>query len=237
MSRYTYDDLKSIMSRLRKDCPWDRVQTHESLRGAIIEEVYEFADAVDRHNIQDMCEELGDVLMLTVLHSVIAEESGTFTGDDVINCICRKMISRHSHVFGEDKVQNAEQAIALWEANKKSEKANTGVTDALRSVPLSLPALLRAQKVQSRAEKAGACPCPDTTEPTEYIKGIADIISQLQVANATHLSDLTSLVGNILWHISNFSRIYKINAEFALTNTIETFITRHETGEDARYTK
>jgi len=237
MSEYTYDDLRAIMSRLRKDCPWDRKQTNDSLRGAIIEEVYEFSDAVKRHNAEDMCEELGDVLMLTVLHGVIAEESDMFTVEDVINRVCRKMISRHSHVFGEDKVLSADDALFLWDRNKSAEKKYSSLIETLRGVTPSLPALIRAEKVQSRAEKAGECPCPDTTELTKLIQEITEVISRPQVANATHLSRLTSLVGDFLWHISNFSRINKINAEFALTNTIETFITRHETGkDDTRYT-
>jgi len=228
MSEYTYDDLRAIMTQLRgkNGCPWDRKQTHESLRDSIIEEVYEYADAVLRHNAGDMCEELGDVLMLTVLNSVIAEESGMFTNADVIDGICRKMISRHSHVFGEDMAGSAEEALSLWDRNKNVEKGHTSVADTLRAVPQSLPALMRAQKVQSRAEKSVGY---DVSEVS--FDALSAAVSRLKSANLTNNLELQAIIGDILWQISNFSRIYKINAEFALTNAVETFINRLEAGQ------
>jgi tetrapyrrole methylase family protein/MazG family protein len=221
MDKYTYEDLKAIMERLRSKngCPWDRKQTLKSLRGSIIEEVYEYADAVDRDDTGDMCEELGDVLMRTVLNSVIAEESGMFTNEDVIDGICRKMISRHSHVFGEDSASSAEEALSLWDKNKNSEKGHDFI-DTLRAVPRSFPALLRAQKVQARAEK-------DTTCAADAILAS---VSRLKSSNLSDDVELTPIIGDILWQISDFSRIYKINAEFALTNAVETFINRLEAG-------
>ena len=230
MNEYTYSDLCAIISRLRKECPWDKKQTHESLCSSIIEEAYEFVDAVDRHAAHDMCEELGDVLMLTVLHSVIAEETGEFTNRDVIDRICRKMISRHSHVFGDDKVSCAEDTIALWDKNKGKERGHVSPVDALRSVPRSFPALLRAQKMQSCVAKATTMTNNENPGLSEYIDELSASISRLESANTADTKELTYIIGEILWQISNISRLHKINAEFALTNTLETFITRFETG-------
>jgi tetrapyrrole methylase family protein/MazG family protein len=140
------------------------------------------------------------------------------------------MISRHSHVFGEDKALSAEEALSLWDKNKNVEKGYANAADTLHGVPRSLPALMRAQKIQSRAEKADEHSV--ARDPSAIIEEISSAISRLKSASSTDSSELSVLIGDILWQISNFSRIYKINAEFALTNAIETFITSLETGKD-----
>ncbi|MBS6643554.1 MAG: MazG family protein [Clostridiaceae bacterium] len=122
---YTFDDLKHIMEELRSDhgCPWDKEQTHESLKKCLVEESQEVLDAIDHHDKENLCEELGDLLLQVMMHSQIAMENGDFTADDVVNGVCEKMIRRHPHVFGGKKVSSPEESLALWNEIKKQEKA------------------------------------------------------------------------------------------------------------------
>lgn len=122
---HTFEDLVSIMERLRSEtgCPWDRQQTHESLKGCLTEESGEVIQAIDNQDMDNLCEELGDLLFQVMIHSQIAKEDGCFTIDDVVDGICEKMIRRHPHVFGNTKVNSPEESLALWNAIKKQEKA------------------------------------------------------------------------------------------------------------------
>ena len=155
--RYTFEDLRDIIEQLRSEngCPWDKVQTHESLRADMLEEAYEAVDAIDKGDMDNLKEELGDVLMQVVFHSSIEAQKGGFTMDDVIQGICEKMVYRHPHVFGEISVDTAEQVLVNWEALKKKEKHMQTQTDVLKSVPDALPALTRAKKVQKKAADVG----------------------------------------------------------------------------------
>lgn len=123
--RHTFQDLTDIVEELRSEhgCPWDREQTHESLKLCLAEESQEVIDAIDHKNMENLCEELGDLLLQVMLHSQIAREKGLFTIDDVVDGICEKMIRRHPHVFGDLKVGSAEESLALWNEIKKQEKA------------------------------------------------------------------------------------------------------------------
>lgn len=122
---YTFNDLTNIIAELRSDhgCPWDREQTYESLKKCLSDEAQEVYDAVDRHDMENLCEELGDILLQVMLNSQIAKEEGAFTIDDVIDGLCRKMIRRHPHVFGNAKVNSTEEGLALWNEIKEQEKA------------------------------------------------------------------------------------------------------------------
>ncbi|PNV62429.1 nucleotide pyrophosphohydrolase [Clostridium sp. chh4-2] len=122
---YTFEDLEHIIEELRSDhgCPWDKEQTHESLKKCLVEESQEVLDAIDNHDKENLCEELGDVLLQVMMHSQIAMENGDFTVDDVVNGICEKMIRRHPHVFGDKKASSPEESLALWNEIKKQEKA------------------------------------------------------------------------------------------------------------------
>lgn len=122
---YTFDDLVNIIAELRSDhgCPWDREQTYESLKKCLADEAEEVYDAVDRHDMENLCEELGDILLQVMLNSQIAREEGAFTIDDVIDGLCRKMIRRHPHVFGDARVNSTEEGLALWDEIKAQEKA------------------------------------------------------------------------------------------------------------------
>ena len=155
--KFDMEDFLAIMRRLRAPdgCPWDRVQTHESIRINAIEEAYELVDAIDADDPDKMCEEAGDVLMQAAFHTLIEEERGHFTMHDVLTGLCRKLIDRHTHVFGQDAAAGADGALTVWEKNKMTEKHQATYADAVNDVPEVFPALLRAQKIAKRCEKGG----------------------------------------------------------------------------------
>ena len=155
--RYGWEDLLTIMHLLRapEGCPWDREQTHQSIRRNFLEETYEALDAIDRNHTPGMCEELGDDLLQVVFHSVMEEEQGRFTADDVVDGVAQKLVFRHTHVFGAAEAADSAQALEGWEAQKKKEKGFTSPADAVEAVPHTLPALWRAEKIVSRSVKAG----------------------------------------------------------------------------------
>jgi tetrapyrrole methylase family protein/MazG family protein len=149
--------LLEIMETLRSPggCPWDRVQTHQSIRGNLIEECYEAVDAIDRQDTALLREELGDVLLQVVFHAQIEREEGRFDIGDVLRELCEKLIVRHEHVFGQNKAQSAQDAHDRWDAVKKRTKGETTDTQRLQSIPKALPALMRTAKLRKRAQKAG----------------------------------------------------------------------------------
>ena len=161
-TRFDYADLLEILHLLRAPdgCPWDRVQTHESIRINMIEEAYELVDAIDCGDDAKICEEAGDVLMQGAFHTILGAERGAFEEGDVLSEVCRKLISRHSHIFGKDSASDEQSALSVWERNKKKEKGQETYGDSVRDVPSSFPALLRAQKVLKRASKCGHAPVP-----------------------------------------------------------------------------
>ncbi len=156
--KFTFEQLVDIIRILRSPggCPWDREQTHKSIRNEFIEETYEAADAIDRESSTDLCEELGDVLLQILLHAQMASEEEDYDITDVVDGIARKMILRHPHVFGDVVAETTEEVLNNWDKIKRDEKHQASFTDTLRSVPMSYPALMRAAKVQKRAQKAGS---------------------------------------------------------------------------------
>lgn len=156
-SHYTVEELLRIMRFLRSDegCPWDREQTHESIAGNMLEEAYETVDAITSGNKEDLCEELGDVLMQVVFHSSMAEDEGHFDFDDVVSGICRKLISRHSHLFGDDHAKTPEEVLTIWNKNKDREKGFDSVRESMEAVSRGLPALTRSLNLQKRAARVG----------------------------------------------------------------------------------
>lgn len=157
MERYSFQDLNRIMALLRQPggCPWDREQTHESIRRNMLEEAYEAVEAIDEKDPGHLKEELGDVLLQVVFHARMAEEEGLFTLDDVVDGICKKLVYRHPHVFGTVDARDSGQALNTWDAQKREEKGQRTAADTLDSVARSLPALMRAEKIQDKARKAG----------------------------------------------------------------------------------
>ncbi|BAK97468.1 hypothetical protein OBV_02700 [Oscillibacter valericigenes Sjm18-20] len=154
---YGYEDLLGIMELLRAPggCPWDREQTHASLRRNFLEESYEVVEAIDRGDRAALCEELGDVLLQVVFHAQLEKELGGFTMDDVADGICKKLIYRHPHVFGTVEVKDTSEELDRWEALKRREKGQMSAADAVDAVARTLPALWRAEKMQGKAAKAG----------------------------------------------------------------------------------
>ena len=153
--KYTFDDLCAIVDILRAPdgCPWDRVQTHESLRNNFIEEAYEVVEGIDKNDPAILREELGDVLLEVVFHAGIARDEGVFDLSDVIDEISRKMVRRHPHVFGDAKIKN-DQIQASWDEIKRQEKGSKSTEDTLRGVAVSLPALMRAEKIAEKSRGA-----------------------------------------------------------------------------------
>lgn len=155
--RFDFEDFVAILRRLRAPdgCPWDRAQTHESIRINCLEEAYELVDAIDADDADKICEESGDVLMQAAFHALIEEERGRFTVTDMLSQVCDKLITRHTHVFGKDAATGADGALTVWEKNKMKEKHQETFSDAVNDVPECFPALLRAQKIVKRMAKGG----------------------------------------------------------------------------------
>lgn len=224
---YTVDDLRNIMARLRGEngCPWDRVQTHESLKRSMIEECYEAIEALDNHDDKMFSNELGDCLLQIVFHARIAEERGAFNFDDVVNEICTKLISRHTHIFGEAKADNAEEALAEWEKQKKSEKGLKSFTDALKDVPKNFPALIRAEKIQKKAAKAGF----DWNDISGAEEKLYEEISELKEAlKSANQDEINEEYGDLLFAAVNVGRFANSDPELSLTAATNKFISRFE---------
>ena len=226
--KYTLDDLVQVIRILRGEngCPWDRVQTHASIRQDMLEEAYEAADAIDKGDMENLCEELGDVLMQVVFHAEIEAEKGGFTIEDVICGICEKMVYRHPHVFGNGEVQadTAEQVLVNWEELKKKEKHTETQTEVMKNVPDALPALIRARKVQKKAADVGF-DFPDALGAIQKVyEEIQELEESVKLENGTEEEEF----GDILFALVNISRFLKINPEFALTKAIKKFINRFE---------
>ena len=222
-NRYTIDDLLEIMKILRSEngCPWDKVQTHESIRTDLIEEAYEVCEGIDANSPEMLREELGDLLMQVVFHSQIETEQGNFNFDDVCNDICQKLVYRHPHVFGTVKADTADEVLKNWDALKKKSKNQETSTETLESVPKTFPALLRGEKVCKRAARAGL-PI-DSAE--DFIAKIKSGLDELNVAKASeNIAQNQQILGNILLCFCNLDRILKIDSEKALTYSTNGFI-------------
>ncbi|NCC16807.1 MAG: nucleoside triphosphate pyrophosphohydrolase [Clostridia bacterium] len=229
--RDTLEDLMGIIKRLRGEggCPWDRVQTHESLREAMLEEAYEAVDAIEQRDMENLKEELGDVLLQVVFHAALAEEAGKFSMEDVIEGICNKMVYRHPHVFSDTKADTAEEVLINWEQLKKQEKQITTQSEAMKQIPMALPALTRARKVQKKAASVGF----DFYETSGAMAKVKEEVEELQEAIEQGLGTEEEEYGDILFAMVNISRFLKINPEFALTKATKKFINRFEYVENS----
>ena len=227
--QYTIDDLLDILVTLRGEngCPWDRVQTHDSIKKDMIEEAYEAIDALNKNDDKQFANELGDVLLQVVFHSQLAKERGAFDFNVVLNEICTKLITRHTHVFGDKTANNTDEALANWEESKKKEKALKSHTDNLKDVPMYLPALMRAQKVQKRASAPGF----DFRDAKEALKKLEEEIKELKIAIDEN-TNIDEEFGDILFSAVNAGRLLGLTAETALSDSTEKFIARFERMED-----
>lgn len=234
---YTIDDLLAVMDFLRSPdgCPWDREQTHASLAKNMLEEAYEVVDAIGTGNPARLSDELGDVLMQVVFHADIAEAAGQFDFNDVIGGICRKLITRHTHVFGTDEALTAAEVMETWEKNKRLEKGLTTVSSSLREVTRSLPALTRSHKVQHKAAAVGF-DWPDPTGAADKIEEELAEVREAAALTADPAQDsghLEEEVGDLLFSVVNYARKLGIQPEMALDKACEKFIRRFTRMEDA----
>lgn len=217
---YVISDLLEIMRLLRSEngCPWDREQTHASIRQSMIEEAYETADAIDQQNKEMLCEELGDVLLQVVFHAQIGQEDGTFCFDDVVDGICKKLVERHPHVFGSVIAETSDAVLQNWEAIKQKSKHQNSVTDTLVAVPTAFPALMRAQKVQKRAAKSGR----DVFATEHVFDEIHQKTDLLQ--KETEQEKRFELLGSLLLSVVGAARSMDLDCELAMTRATDAFI-------------
>lgn len=212
--RFCYEDLLEIIRVLRgrNGCPWDRVQTPESILKNLIEECYELVDAIKSGDEEKITEEIGDVLLQCAFHTVFGEEKMLFSSNDVLSGICLKLISRHTHVFGQDKANSGEEALNVWEKNKTIEKNITSVTKDVKAVPKIYPALIRGQKVYKR-----------------YLKGFNEKADKEKI-----LGDIKNCedVGKLLFAVCSLAHLNGVDAEEELTKFIDEFISEIEKREN-----
>ena len=221
--------LAEIIAILRVECPWDRVQTHESLRAGMLEEAYEVVEAIDNKDLANLREELGDVLLQVVFHAHFEEERGGFDLADVINEECEKMIRRHPHVFLEESENNhaksIDKVLEKWENIKVQERGDKRVTSRMEKVPKALPALTRANKIQKRAAESGF-DWDDISGAFDKVKEeYREVISCCQDENKD-AARLKEEVGDLLFSVVNISRFLGIDPEDALNYTNNKFIRR-----------
>lgn len=229
--KYGIEDLKSIMTILRSDdgCPWDREQTHKSIRKNFIEETYEVAEAIDNEDPDLLREELGDVLLQIIFHSKMEEEKNSFCFDDVVNDICQKLIVRHPHIFSDTVAKTTDEVLNNWNSIKQKQKGQTTVTQTLESVPKQLPALMRTDKVQARADKAGFS-YPNALMALDDLKSEVDELSS--ALNNDDKENIAEEIGDVIFSCVNVSRLYGLDAEELLSISCEKFIDRVRSVEE-----
>jgi len=239
--KYTIEDLLELMAFLRSDkgCPWDKEQTHDSIKHNIVEEAYEVVDTISDNDPVAMADELGDLLLQIVFHSQMAKEKDEFDFDDVLKNICDKLISRHTHLFGneagqiETKYSTSEKVIDLWETNKKKEKNQKTQTQAMKEISRAYPSLIKAYKIQKKAGQAGF----DWEDPGDVLDKVYEEIEELRQVTLENKSEIELKVveeelGDLLFSVVNFSRFIKVDPEVALDRANKKFIRRFEKVEE-----
>ena len=216
-----FDRLLTIMDELREKCPWDRKQTMESLRHLTIEETYELGDAILDNNLEEIKKELGDVLLHIVFYSKIGSEKNSFDIADVCNSICDKLIARHPHIYGDVKVENEEDVKRNWEKLKFKE----GKKSVLEGVPKSLPAMVKANRIQDKVAGVGF----DWEKPEQVFEKVAEELNELQNELKTgNEYKIESEFGDVLFSMINYARFLNVNPENALERTNKKFIKRFQ---------
>ena len=216
-----FDRLLTIMDELREQCPWDRKQTMESLRHLTIEETYELGDAILDKDMQEIKKELGDVLLHLVFYSKIGSETNDFDIADVANSICDKLIDRHPHIYGDVKVENEEDVKKNWENLKLKE----GKESVLEGVPRSLPAMVKANRIQDKVAGVGF----DWEEPQQVFEKLKEELDELQhEINQDNKDEIEAEFGDVLFSMVNYARFLNVNPENALERTNKKFIKRFQ---------
>ena len=218
--RYDLNDYRALMHFLRSPagCPWDRVQTHESIRRNLLEEAYETAHAIDTGDLDNLREELGDLLMQVLFHTEIEAERGGFDLDDVADTACKKLVFRHPHVFGTASAESPEAVLETWDERKKAEKGQESVYDTLVAVAENLPALWRADKLLKKAE-VSAQSTPEAQTPLDLIRRSVERLEAAQ-------DDPETALGELLFAAVGAARQRGIDPETALHRACERYIAR-----------
>lgn len=230
--RYDMPDLLEIVRLLRAPggCPWDREQTHQSIRANFIEETYEAIEAIDTGNLPLLQEELGDVLLQILLHAQMEAETGAFSFADVVDGIAKKLIVRHPHVFSHVVAEDCEQVLQNWDEIKKQTKGHTTHTQVLRSVSPALPALMRTAKIQ---KKAAGLPevsrLPKT--PVQALETVRETLSGLSKGVAQGAPDVAQAAGDLLFAVADAIRLLGLEPEYTLTLACERFLSAFERQE------
>ncbi|WP_104736280.1 nucleoside triphosphate pyrophosphohydrolase [Hanstruepera ponticola] len=216
-----FDRLLTIMDELREQCPWDKKQTMESLRHLTIEETYELGDAILDNDLQEVKKELGDVLLHIVFYSKIGSETNDFDIADVCHSICDKLVSRHPHIYGDVKVENEEDVKRNWENLKLKE----GKKSVLEGVPNSLPALVKANRIQDKVAGVGF----DWEEPNQVWEKVEEELNELQEeVKKGHRNNIENEFGDVMFSMVNYARFLNINPENALERTNKKFSKRFQ---------
>jgi tetrapyrrole methylase family protein/MazG family protein len=223
--RYDYADLEQIIRLLRAPggCPWDRVQTNDSIKGNMIEEAYELVDAINRDDDDGILEETGDVMLQAAFHSVLKEEQGVFNGTDALTAVVKKLIFRHSHIFGNDKAENEAAALGVWEKNKAEEKHQSTFGEKVLAVPNNFPACMRAQKVQKRAAKSGMDFLSSVSASGKLGEEVGELLNVLIDDDKERVMDEA---GDVLFSAVNVCRLAGVDCEEALNMSTKKFSDR-----------
>lgn len=218
---FSFDDLCDLVAVLRSEngCPWDREQTNKSIRNCFIDETYEFIEGLDNDDNELMCEELGDVLFQIMFHADIKKDDGVFAIDDVVDGICKKMILRHPHVFGDVNVSNSSEVLVNWENIKNNEKSRKTPYEQLDSVAKSLPSLMRSQKLQKKADKTGLCKFESVDKAVDNIQSALDCFK---------ISKNKDDLGKILFAVCGVSQMMDVECEEILYIENEKFLKSFE---------
>ncbi len=222
---YNINDLVEIMRLLRAPggCPWDAEQTHESIKKNLIEETYEVIEAINKQDDELLCEELGDLLMQVIFHSCMEDEKNVFDFEDVCDGICKKLIERHPHVFGETQITGVDDVLTNWDSIKRKTKGQKTTTQSMLSVPRELPALMRATKLQKKAADVGF----DWSDVSGALDKLQEEIDELRQAVENNDSEnMSEELGDVLFSAVNVSRFIKSDAEEALTAASDKFLAR-----------
>jgi len=224
--RYSFQDLREIMAKLRAPdgCPWDREQTHQSIKEYFLEEVYEFLEAVEEGSVPHMREELGDLLLQVIFHAQMASEQDHYDIDDVIQELSDKLVRRHPHVFGEVAVSGSEEVVVNWDAIKNAEKGKETRKSRLDGIPVNYPALMKAKKLQVRAAKDGF-DWPDAAPIWDKLdEEIGEVKEAIQENDPDHLEDE---IGDLLFVAVNLARKLGVDPEIALQRANRKFESRY----------
>jgi tetrapyrrole methylase family protein/MazG family protein len=230
--RYTYEDLVEIIRILRspEGCPWDKVQTHASIRRGFLEEAYEAVEAIDLNDPAMLCEELGDVMMQVVFHASLEEDAGRFNMDDVADGVVKKLLYRHPHVFGSESLPNPEAVLDRWDVLKRAEKGQRSTSDAIDAVARSLPGLWRSEKMQSKAAKAGL-DREDTRQALTHLAARTDTLQQ--AVETQDAAGVEEALGDVLFAAVKVGQREGIDPESAIHRACERYLAQFRQVEGA----